>query len=68
MTTLELMAREMASEAQCFGLSKISYDDSEQARQDVWKAIAAAGLLAIRDEVGRSIIDAIIAPQGEKVT
>lgn len=68
MTTLEIMAEAMADEAQCFGMSKIKYQDSAEARQEVWKAIGVAGLLAIRDVVGHSVIDAIIAPEGEKVT
>lgn len=61
------MAKEMADEARFQGLSKISYADSEEARQVVWQDIARAGLLAIRDVVGHTIVDGILAPEKEGV-
>lgn len=61
------MAKEMADEARFQGLSMISYADSEEARQVVWQDIARAGLLAIRDVVGRSVVDGILAPEKEGV-
>jgi hypothetical protein len=63
---LEHVAREMATEAYCFGLSKISYENSEPARKDAWKAIAAAGILALRDVIGPTMTDRILAPEVER--
>lgn len=65
---LDHIAREIATEAHCFGLSKISYEDSASERKDAWRAIAVAGLLAIRDEVGPTVIDRIIAPEREPLS
>lgn len=61
------MAQEMADEARFQGLSKISYADSAEERQVVWQDIARAGLLAIRDVVGKSVVDGILAPEKEGV-
>ena len=60
---LEAVAREMATEAHCFGLSNISYEKSSPERKDAWRSIAAAGVLALRDVIGPTMTDRILEPE-----
>jgi len=62
-STLDTVAREMASEANCIGLSSINWENSAEERKDAWRMIAAAGILALRDEVGKTVVDRILAPE-----
>jgi hypothetical protein len=65
--TIQHVAREIASEAHCVGLSKISHAMSAKERQEAWEIVAIAAIAALRDKVGPTIIDRILAPEGEKV-
>jgi hypothetical protein len=66
--TIQHVAREIATEAQCVGLSKISYAMSAKERQEAWEIVAVAAIAALRDKVGPTIIDRIIAPETETAT
>jgi hypothetical protein len=63
---IEHVAREIATEAHCFGLSKISYDHSEEQRKEVWRMTAIAAISALRDVIGPTMTDRILAPEVER--
>jgi len=63
--TIQHVAREIATEAECVGLSKISYAMSAKERQEAWEIVAIAAIAALRDTVGPTVIDRILEPEGE---
>jgi hypothetical protein len=66
-STIQHVAREIATEAHCVGLSKISYAMSAKERQEAWEIVAIAAIEALRDVIGPTMTDRILAPEGEKV-
>lgn len=65
-STLDHIAKEIADEAHCIGLSQISWERSEDSRKDAWRMLASAAISAMRDEVGVSVVDRILAPQDQR--
>jgi hypothetical protein len=57
----------MQAEAFCIGMVKESWRNLSPESQDGWRMIATAGILSLRDTVGPTVIDRILAPEGEKV-
>jgi hypothetical protein len=64
---IDHVARELADEAVCARLSNISWDNSAEERKDAWRMCAIAAISAMRDEVGHTIVDKMLAPEREAV-
>lgn len=64
---IDHVAREIAEEAVCARISNISWDNSAEERKDAWRMCAIAAISAMRDEVGHTIVDGILAPEKEGV-
>jgi len=64
-TTIDRVAQEMQAEAFCIGMVKESWRNLSPESQDGWRMIATAGILALRDTVGPTVIDRILEPEKE---
>jgi len=57
------MAHEMAAEAHFIGFSKITPELSTEERMEAWATIGIACLMSLRNELGPTIVDRIVAPE-----
>ena len=68
MTFLDRIAQEMHAEALCIGLVKSSWSWPflDEDTKEHWRMIATAAVFAMREEVGASTVDRLLAPEREK--
>lgn len=63
--TIDRVAQEMHAEAVCIGMAHSLWRSLPSESQDGWRMLATAAILALREEVGPTVIDRILAPDTE---